>query len=90
MKMMMNGVIAPMMADTRLTSNMPAASTAARVRPAPTHTGQSNCCAMFAPPPANITKPIENRVMIVVASRNQATHGLLTRRNTTVCSFASR
>ena len=85
---MMNGVMPPMMALTLSTSSMPAARTRTIMITEPTQMGRPNCWLRLEPAPANMTKPVLNRVIITAMSRTLDMIGEEMRSKTAVCSSA--
>ena len=90
MNTMMNGVIAPMTVVTLSTSRKPAASTSATMTSAPAQIGHPHCWLRLEPAPANITKPVENRVISTPRSSRREKVGLAMRSKTLPCSVARK
>ena len=73
---------------TLSTSSMPKPMVAASMSTAPIHTGMPNCWFRLAPAPANMTKPMENRVTMVAMSRIQPITFEEMEPRTSMCSLA--
>ena len=67
-QMISSGVMKEITLVSLSMSNRPDSKSKTTMIAEPTQVGKPNCCSMFEPAPATMTKPMQNKVNIVVMS----------------------